>query len=84
MVVVRRKSNDRCLTASRSTGQPANWDRPPTHSQLAKFIGRDRVAHGGNFTWRSKLAYWIGTKDPIMLRIFRLQPTHLPGMLSRR
>ena len=33
---------------------------------LAAFIGRDRVAHQGNFTWRSRLAYWIGY--PIVLR----------------
>lgn len=31
----------------------------------------------------SSLAYWIGKGDPLLLRIFRLQPTHLPGMLSR-
>jgi aminoglycoside phosphotransferase (APT) family kinase protein len=31
----------------------------------------------------NSLAYWIGREDPLLLRIFRLQPTHLPGMLSR-
>jgi aminoglycoside phosphotransferase (APT) family kinase protein len=31
----------------------------------------------------NSLAYWIGTGDPLLLRIFRLQPTHLAGMLSR-
>ena len=31
----------------------------------------------------NSLAYWIGKEDPLLLRIFRLQPTHLPGMLSR-
>ena len=31
----------------------------------------------------SSLAYWIDGKDPLLLRIFRLQPTHLPGMFSR-
>jgi long-chain acyl-CoA synthetase len=33
---------------------------------LAGFIGRDRVAHDGDFTWKSRLAYWIGY--PIVLR----------------
>ena len=33
---------------------------------LAAFIGRDRAAHGGDFTWRSRLAYWIGY--PLVLR----------------
>jgi long-chain acyl-CoA synthetase len=33
---------------------------------LAAFIGRDRVAHDGDFTWKSRLAYWIGY--PIVLR----------------
>ena len=31
----------------------------------------------------NSLAYWIDSKDPILLRLFRLQPTHLPGMLDR-
>lgn len=31
----------------------------------------------------NSLAYWIDRKDPLLLRIFRLQPTHLPGMLDR-
>jgi aminoglycoside phosphotransferase (APT) family kinase protein len=31
----------------------------------------------------SSLAYWVSKGDPLLLRIFRLQPTHLPGMLSR-
>jgi aminoglycoside phosphotransferase (APT) family kinase protein len=31
----------------------------------------------------NSLAYWIDRRDPLLLRIFRLQPTHLPGMLSR-
>jgi aminoglycoside phosphotransferase (APT) family kinase protein len=31
----------------------------------------------------NSLAYWIDRNDPLLLRIFRLQPTHLPGMLSR-
>jgi len=31
----------------------------------------------------NSLAYWIGKEDPLLLRIFRLQPTHLTGMLSR-
>ncbi len=34
--------------------------------RLAAFIGRDRVAHDGDFTWKSRLAYWIGY--PIVLR----------------
>ncbi len=33
---------------------------------LAAFIGRDRAAHDGDFTWKSRLAYWIGY--PIVLR----------------
>jgi long-chain acyl-CoA synthetase len=33
---------------------------------LAAFIGRDRAAHNGDFTWKSRLAYWIGY--PIVLR----------------
>ncbi len=33
---------------------------------LAAFIGRDRVAHDGDFTWKSRLAYWIGY--PLVLR----------------
>jgi len=37
--------------------------------RLARFIGRDRVAHGGNFTWRSRLAYWIG--NPLMFRALK-------------
>jgi aminoglycoside phosphotransferase (APT) family kinase protein len=31
----------------------------------------------------ASLAYWIGRRDPLPLRLFRLQPTHLPGMLTR-
>ncbi|RZV41628.1 MAG: phosphotransferase family protein [Acidimicrobiales bacterium] len=31
----------------------------------------------------NSLAYWIDGDDPLLLRIFRLQPTHLPGMFSR-
>ena len=31
----------------------------------------------------NSLAYWIDGKDPWLLRLFRLQPTHLPGMFSR-
>lgn len=34
--------------------------------RLAAFIGRDRVAHDGDFTWKSRIAYWIGY--PIVLR----------------
>jgi long-chain acyl-CoA synthetase len=34
--------------------------------RLAAFIGRDRVAHDGDYTWRSRLAYWIAY--PIVLR----------------
>ena len=33
---------------------------------LAGFIGRDRVAHAGDFTWKSRLAYWVAY--PIVLR----------------
>jgi long-chain acyl-CoA synthetase len=33
---------------------------------LAAFIGRDRAAHVGDFTWRSRLAYWIAY--PLVLR----------------
>jgi long-chain acyl-CoA synthetase len=33
---------------------------------LAAFIGRDRVAHNGDFTWKSRLAYWVGY--PLVLR----------------
>jgi aminoglycoside phosphotransferase (APT) family kinase protein len=31
----------------------------------------------------NSLAYWIGRRDPLLLRLTRLQPTHLPGMMSR-
>ncbi len=34
--------------------------------RLAAFIGRDRAAHGGDFTMRSRLAYWIAY--PLVLR----------------
>ncbi|MCL1598365.1 MAG: AMP-binding protein [Actinomycetia bacterium] len=34
--------------------------------RLAAFIGRDRAAHGGDFTWRSRLAYWVAY--PLVLR----------------
>jgi long-chain acyl-CoA synthetase len=37
--------------------------------KLANFIGRDRVAHGGDFTWKSRAAYWIG--DPLMFRALK-------------
>jgi len=30
------------------------------------------------------LAYWVQRDDPLMLRVTRRQPTHLPGMLTRR
>jgi long-chain acyl-CoA synthetase len=33
---------------------------------LAAFIGRDRAAHDGDFTWKSRLAYGVGY--PIVLR----------------
>jgi len=31
----------------------------------------------------NSLAYWIERKDPWLLRLTRLQPTHLPGMMTR-
>ena len=31
----------------------------------------------------NSLAYWIEKKDPLLLRLTRLQPTHLEGMLTR-
>jgi aminoglycoside phosphotransferase (APT) family kinase protein len=31
----------------------------------------------------NSLAYWIERRDPLALRLFRLQPTHLDGMLTR-
>ncbi|MEM8898843.1 MAG: phosphotransferase family protein [Bacteroidota bacterium] len=31
----------------------------------------------------SSLAYWIEAKDPFCLRMFRRQPTHMEGMMSR-
>jgi long-chain acyl-CoA synthetase len=37
--------------------------------KLAAFIGRDRVAHNGDFTWRSRLAYVIG--NPLMFRALK-------------
>jgi aminoglycoside phosphotransferase (APT) family kinase protein len=32
----------------------------------------------------SSLAYWVQADDPWMMRQLRRQPTHLPGMLTRR
>ncbi len=32
----------------------------------------------------SSLAYWVQADDPAMMRQLRRQPTHLPGMLTRR
>lgn len=32
----------------------------------------------------SSMAYWISGRDPFLLRLFRLQPTHLPGMFDRQ
>ncbi len=37
--------------------------------RLARFIGRDRVANDGNFTWKSRLAYGIG--NPLMFRALK-------------
>jgi len=37
--------------------------------RLASFIGRERVANGGNFTMRSRLAYWIG--NPLIFRALK-------------
>jgi long-chain acyl-CoA synthetase len=37
--------------------------------KLAAFIGRDRVANNGNFTWKSRLAYAIG--NPLMFRALK-------------
>jgi long-chain acyl-CoA synthetase len=37
--------------------------------KLADFIGRDRVAHGGDFTWKSRVAYWVG--DPLVFRALK-------------
>ena len=31
----------------------------------------------------NSLAYWIEKKDPLLLRLTRLQPTHLEGMMTR-
>ena len=32
----------------------------------------------------SALAYWVQADDPVLMRLTRRQPTHLPGMLTRR
>ena len=37
--------------------------------KLADFIGRDRVANNGNFTWKSRIAYAIG--NPLMFRALK-------------
>ncbi|MDJ0924833.1 MAG: AMP-binding protein [Acidimicrobiia bacterium] len=37
--------------------------------KLAGFIGRDRVANNGNFTWKSRLAYAVG--NPLMFRALK-------------
>ncbi|HHC08464.1 MAG TPA: long-chain fatty acid--CoA ligase [Actinobacteria bacterium] len=37
--------------------------------RLAAIIGRDRAAHGGDFTWKSRLAYWIG--NPLFFRALK-------------
>ncbi|MEA2002422.1 MAG: AMP-binding protein [Actinomycetota bacterium] len=37
--------------------------------KLAGFIGRDRVAHDGDFTWKSRLAYAVG--NPLMFRALK-------------
>lgn len=37
--------------------------------KLAGFIGRDRVANNGDFTWKSRLAYAIG--NPLMFRALK-------------
>jgi long-chain acyl-CoA synthetase len=37
--------------------------------KLADFIGRDRVANDGNFTWKSRIAYAIG--NPLMFRALK-------------
>jgi long-chain acyl-CoA synthetase len=37
--------------------------------KLAGFIGRDRVANDGDFTWKSRLAYAIG--NPLMFRALK-------------
>jgi long-chain acyl-CoA synthetase len=37
--------------------------------KLAAFIGRDRVANDGNFTWKSRIAYAIG--NPLMFRALK-------------
>jgi long-chain acyl-CoA synthetase len=37
--------------------------------RLAGYIGRRRVANGGNFTWSSRLAYLIG--NPLMFRALK-------------
>jgi long-chain acyl-CoA synthetase len=36
---------------------------------LASFIGRDRAANDGNFTWKSRLAYAVG--NPLMFRALK-------------
>jgi long-chain acyl-CoA synthetase len=37
--------------------------------RLARYIGRQRVANGGNFTFTSKLAYWVG--NPLTFRTLK-------------
>ena len=37
--------------------------------RLATLIGRERVANGGNHTWKSKAAYWIG--NPLFFRALK-------------
>jgi len=37
--------------------------------KLAGFIGRDRAANGGDFTWKSRLAYAVG--NPLMFRALK-------------
>jgi long-chain acyl-CoA synthetase len=37
--------------------------------KLAGFVGRDRVANNGDFTWKSRLAYAVG--NPLMFRALK-------------
>ncbi len=37
--------------------------------KMASIIGKDRAANGGDFTWRSRLAYWVA--NPIFFRALK-------------
>jgi len=52
--------------------QDATWFKRQVSGfslKLAGYIGRQRVANGGKFTFSSRLAYWIG--NPLMFRALK-------------